>query len=322
MLRAPSSLPYSTHRQAQGLAQRLAITCLLSVCLGVAAEVLPSDGELLAAARVASIAYQNHIQTLTAALSASTISASTISASTISASTQKTRSEALRTLGELHDPQAVLSILTFLEQPEHSREDLLAAALALGTAGEPSAISALHKLTVNGNEDVRLAAYNALGSLNRASAADHAQRAKDSDEIPHLAALTNLGTLKQADAAPLLIAGLERHPRAVVRRMCAIGLGKIGDKANGPMLQNALSDPDPGVRRYAAEAIASLGYRPAIPFLLFALEANIAGNDLSKVITHMTGQNFGFDSSADTLRRTAAIERGFAWWTAHSADGG
>ena len=312
MLRAPSSLPYSTHRQTQGLAQRLAIACLLSASLGVAAEALPSDGELLAAARVASIAYQNHIQTLNAALSASTVSAST----------QETRSEALRTLGELHDPQAVLSILNFLEQPQHSREDLLAAALALGTAGEPSGIPALHKLTVNGNEDVRLAAYNALGSLNKASAADHAQRAKDSDETPHLAALTNLGTLKQADAAPLLIAGLERHPRAVVRRMCAIGLGKLGDKANGPVLQNALSDPDPDVRRYAAEAIASLGYRPAIPFLLFALEANIAGNDLSKVITQMTGQDFGFDSSADPLRRTAAIERGFAWWTAHSADGG
>ncbi len=302
MLRAPSSISSTLNR--------LALACLLSASLGsslMAAETLPSDGELLAAARSASIAYQNHLRELAVTLNQPDAAA---------------RHEALRTLGRLHDPQAVLSILGFLEQPQRVNDDLIAAALALGTAGEDSAIPALHKLTANGDEQVRLAAYNALGSLAKATPGDHTQRAKDNDETPHLAALTNLGTLKQTDAAPLLIAGLEKHPRSIVRRMCAIGLGKLGDKANGPMLQNALADPDPGVRRYAAEAIASIGYRPAIPFILFALEANIAGPELAQVVKRMTGQDFGFNSSDDELRRTAAIERGFAWWTANSSKEG
>lgn len=273
----------------------------------VMTNALPSDGELLAAARSASTAYQNHVDNLAVTLSHPDI---------------EVRTEGLRTLGRMQDPLATTLILRYLEKPEHTNDELIAAALALGTSEQPSAIPALRKLSANGNEQVRLAAYNSLGSLHLATAGDHTQRAKDISELPHLAALTNLGTIKQADAAPLLIAGLQRHPRAILRRMCAIGLGKLGDVANGPMLQNALSDPDPGVRRYAAESIAAIGYRPAIPFIIFALDANISGTHLAKVLHKMTGQDFGFDSHSDQLQRKAAIDRGFAWWTANSKDGG
>lgn len=270
-------------------------------------NTLPSDGELLAAARSASTAYQNHLDELAVTLTDPNV---------------QVRTTGLRSLGRLQDPVAVAQILRYLEQSEHTNEELVAAALALGTSDQPSAIPALRKLSANGDEQIRLAAYNALGSLHQATAGDHTQRAKDSSELPHLAALTNLGTIKQGDAAPLLTAGLQRHPRAIVRRMCAIGLGKLGDAANGPALQNALSDADPGVRRYAAESIAAIGYRPAIPFIIFALDANISGPELAHVLHRMTGQDFGFDSHADELKRKAAIERGFAWWTLNSKDGG
>jgi len=274
---------------------------------GAVSDTLPSDGELLAAARTASTAYQNHLEELTITLSNSVPAA---------------RIEALRTLGQLQDPVATASIVTFLDQPQRPIDELIAAAVAIGTSDQSVGLPALRKLTVNSDEQVRLAAYNSIGSLQKTTAGDHTQRAKDSSELPHLAALTNLGTIKQADAAPLLIAGLQRHPRAILRRMCAIGLGKLGDQANGPILQNALSDADPGVRRYAAEAIATIGYRPAIPFIIFALEANVSGPELAAVLRRMTGQDFGFNSREDELHRKAAVERGFAWWTANSKDGG
>lgn len=290
--------------------RRVLSSVLLSCCLlgGLTgADAVPSDGELLAAARTASAAYQNHLGEL---------------ASQLSDASSERRIEAMRTLGRLQDPQAVMPILTFLDPPNRLADEQIAAAMALGSSGQSLAIPALRRLSVNSNADVRLAAYNALGSLTSATGGDHTQRAKDESDQPHLAALTNLGTLKQADAAPLLIAGLQHHPRSIVRRMCAIGLGKLGDVTNGPILQAALSDSDPGVRTCAANSIAALNYRPAIPFLLFALDSNIASDDLARVVTRMTGKDFGFDSRQDELKRKAAIEQGFAWWTANSKDGG
>ncbi len=280
-------------------------SCSLLASALCGAEALPTDGELLAAARAASMTYQNHIAELSTQLDRPESEA---------------RIEAMRTLGRLQDPQALVPILLFLEQPTRPATDLVAAALALGTSSQQAAIPALRKLGVHSDPDVRLAAYNALGSLNSTTAGDHTQRAKDASEPPHLAALTNLGTIKQADAAPLLIAGLQHHPRSIVRRMCAIGLGRLGDQTNGTVLQAALSDPNDGVRRNAAQALAVLGYRPAIPFMLFALESNIASDEIARVVTQMTGQDFGFDSREDELKRKAAIDRGFTWWAVHSKE--
>ena len=124
--------------------------------------------------------------------------------------------------------------------------------------------------------------------------------------------------MKQAEAAPLLVAGLNRNPKSLLRRMCAIGLGRLGDAANGPALQNALSDPDPQVRRYAAEAIVAINYRPGIPYMIFALESNIASDEITRCIKLMTGEDFGFNSRLDGLKRQEAIDRGFLWWTANA----
>ncbi len=269
----------------------------------LAAADLPSDAELLAAARTASMTYQKHLETLQVDLASEDL---------------KLRLATLRLLGNLQDPQAIVPLIAFIEAKERSPDELSAAAAALAACGNSAALPALRKLSAMSDAGVRLAAYNALGQLNAATPGDHTQRAKDPNPEPHLAALTNLGTIKQADAAPLLIAGLNRHPQALVRRSCAIGLGRLGDAANGPALQNALSDPDPQVRRYAAEALVAVNYRPAIPYLLFALEANIASDEINHCIQIMTGQDFGFSSRSDALKRQEAIDRGFLWWTANA----
>lgn len=284
--------------------RRVLVPLLLAASLTCAE--LPSDGELLAAARTADQSYQLHLAALRDRLADPDLA---------------DRLTTIRHIGDLQDPAALPALLALLENPKLSLAEQQAIAAALGSSGSPAGIPALRKLSVSADVDTRLAAYNALASLHSDSAGDHTQRAKDADEQPHLAGLTNLGTIKQADAAPLLVAGLAKHPRAIVRRQCAIGLAKLGDPANGPALQTALSDSDPGVRRYAAEGIAQLRYRPAIPFMLMALDANIAGTEINHALHVMTGQDFGFDPSADALRRKEAIDRGFAWWTQHANDG-
>ena len=132
--------------------------------------------------------------------------------------------------------------------------------------------------------------------------------------------LTELGTLAQSDAAALLVKGLAKDVRPHIRRMCAIGLGNLGDKAMGPNLTDALADADPGVRRYAAEALTKLGYTSAIPSMLMALEANVAGVHINRCLVIMCKTDFGFDPRADLLSREAAIEKGFQWWTANAKD--
>ncbi len=263
----------------------------------------PTDSDLLAAARIASVTYQKHLDALTVDLDSPDLAV---------------RLATLRTLGNLQDPQAIVTLLAFVEAHERSADELSAVATALAGTGNPAAIATLRKFSAMSDAGVRLAAYNALGQLAAATAGDHTQRAKDSSQDPHLAALTNLGTIKQAEAAPLLVAGLNRNSSSLLRRMCAIGLGRLGDAANGPALQNALSDPDPQVRRYAAEAIVMVNFRPAIPYMLFALESNIASDEITRCIKLMTGQDFGFSSKLDGLKRQEAIDRGFLWWTANA----
>lgn len=282
------------------------VSSLLLTCALAAAEpaVSPSDTDLLAAARIASVTYQKHLETLLVVDLASPDLA--------------VRLAAIRILGNLQDPEAIVPLLKYLEEKNRTADEFAAVATALAGAGNPAAIPELRKMSGMSDAGVRLAAYNALGQLEAVTAGDHTQRAKDPSTIPHLAALTNLGTIKQADAAPLLVAGLNRNPKNLVRRMCAISLGRLGDVANGPALQNALSDPDPQVRRYAAEAIATINYRPAIPYLIFALEANIASDEITRCIKLMTGEDFGFNSKLDGLKRQEAINRGFLWWTANA----
>ena len=264
-----------------------------------------SPGVALAAARTTSPAYQVRLSALRAGLDSPDATV---------------RREAIRQLGSSDDPVALADLLAFLARGKHETDELSVIATALGTSGNPAAIPALRKLSAATEADVRFAAYNALGQLAAATPADHTQRAKDEDRSQHLAGLTNLGTIKHAEAAALLVAGLN-DARAIVRRQCAIGLGRLGDPAHGLALQNALSDADPGVRQRAAEAIAAIKYRPAIPYIIFALDANVAGDELHDVLKQMTGQDFGFRSTDNPLRRREAVDRGFAWWTAHSKDG-
>ncbi|MEK7412589.1 MAG: HEAT repeat domain-containing protein [Planctomycetota bacterium] len=259
------------------------------------------ENAVLAAARAASREYQNHIEILTKGLSNAD---------------EGKRIDSIRTLATLHDAQAVPLILPFLEFRHRSQNEVVAACAALGRIGDKSAVVGIRTLTSNPDKDIREASILALHQIGVISAGDWMPRAKDTDDALRLNALNGLGTMQKAEAAEALILGLT-HDKALIRQTACIGLGQLGDRTLGEKLRPSLTDANPAVRRYAAEAIAKLNYTPAIPDLLVALEANIAGNYVLHALRVMTREDFGFDPRAPLLMRQQAIERGFVWFSAH-----
>lgn len=273
---------------------------------GDAVEVtVATDAEVLAAARAADLFYQRKVQRLSALL-----------ASPVEAE----RVEAISHIGHLRDPSLVPTLLPWLQASNRTPAELVAATCALPTDGGQAGIPALKNLLKHEDPSVRVAAMNALTRLQSIAATDYTARAEDKETAIRGSSAANLGVLNVADAAPILLKHLALDGKPHVRRMCVISLGLLGDRANGPAIAAALTDSNPGVRRYAAEALVKLNYTPAIPNLLMAMEANVASDHIARCLTLMTMQDFGFSSRANPLARTEAVEKGFAWWTANAKD--
>lgn len=279
------------------------VGCLATLAPLIAAE--PSEDEVLAAARAANVLYQRNLALLIDQLHGPVIAA---------------RVRAIEDIARLQDPSTVPFLLPSLESGRASEEQA-AAAIALGHIGSPVAKGPLRDLMDKApSGEVRAAAMNALNDLHGMESADLLLKAKDPDPVLSGAALTDLGTMAVDKAADLLANALTHDRRQIVRRMCAIGLGRIGDKTQGVILLDALSDPDPGVRRYAAQALVQLNDTAAVPYLLMALEGNVAGEYINHCLMLLTKTDFGFDWRASDLARSAAVERGFRWWSDHAGE--
>lgn len=264
-----------------------------------------TDAEVLAAARAADFFYQRKVDRLLGLLTSPV---------------EAERVEAISHIGHLRDPALVPNLLPWLQASNRTPAELVATTCALPTDGGQAAIPALKNLLKHDDASVRVAAMNALTRLQSIASADYMARSADKETAIRGSSASNLGLLAVADAAPILLKHLALDGKPHVRRMCAISLGLLGDRANGPALADALTDSNPGVRRYAAEALVKLNYTPAIPNLLMAMEGNVAGDHIARCLTLMTTQDFGFSSRANPLARTEAIEKGFAWWTANAKD--
>lgn len=284
--------------------------------LGFAAETLPAaaaapaaakatDAEVLAAARTVDEFYLRQVERLTAQLSSPTAA---------------DRLQAISMIGNLRDASLVPTLLPWLQASNRSPEELVATTCALPTDGGQAAIPALKILLKNDNASVRVAAMNALTRLHSLASADYLARTSDPEPSIRASSDTNLGVMSVAEAAPILLKHLALDGKPHVRRMCAISLGLLGDRAHGAALSDALTDSNPGVRRYAAEALVKLNYTPAVPNLLMAMEGNVAADHIARCLTLMTKQDFGFSSRANPLARAEAIEKGFIWWTANSKE--
>ncbi len=257
------------------------------------------QAQVLAAARSADAIYQRHVQFL---------------ASELASSDEAVRLKAIPLVARQQDAETVALLLPFTEAGVRSVAELTAAATALGHIGSMSAEPALRALVTHQDPTVRLASLNALGQLSSDTPAQWTARAKDPDAGIRQVAESNLAALKAPDAAAVLIEGLTKERDPVTRRLCALGLGRLGDKSAATALVDALTDPDPRVRAYAGGALAQLDHKPAIPPLLMALEANVSGAELAVALRALAGTDFGFNAKTDDFTRRTAIEKGFVWW--------
>lgn len=270
-----------------------------------APAAVASDAKILEAARAADIFYQQQVNRLIAMLNDSRVTV---------------RVKAIGNIGSLQDPSLIVYLLPWMQASNRSPEEINAAINALPNEGSKPAISVLKGLLKNDDATVRVNAMNALTRLQAIDSSDYTARAKDDVNAMRGSSLTNLGVMKIADAAAVLTKGLASDGQPHIRRMCAISLGLLGDPVNGPALTDALADSNPGVRRYAAEALVKVNYTRAIPYLLMALEANVAGDHIARSLTLMTKQDFGFHSHDNAIARNEAVEKGFTWWTANSKE--
>lgn len=274
------------------------------VLISALCPVLPGDEEtdILGAARAASEEYQTRFR---------------IIAEGLTSAVETKRIDTIRALAGLRDPEVVPLLIPFLGAGVHSTNELVMACTALGRLGYLTPLPSLRQLTHHEDAGVRQAATLAIEQIGAIAAGDWMARAKDSNDALQLAALAHLGTLKHAEAGELLVKGLD-HDKSLIRQTACIGLGNLGERSLGEKLRPALTDADPAVRRYAAEALSRLNYTPAIADLIMALDANVAGEHIVRALRILTGgQDFGFDPHAPLYRRQESIERGFAWLAQH-----
>ena len=262
-------------------------------------KIAASDAELMAAARTADAEFQRHLA-LTYADLDSENEADVI--------------HAIRTLGRLDVHEAVPMVMKFAEGYHHSPAVLRAACETLAELQAVAATSVVQKLLAHDDADVRAAAQKTLTRLEAMGTPLYLQRGEDSDDALRASAVTSLGILSAAEATALLTTALRYDSQPHIRRMAAIGLGRLGDPANADVLIESLSDSNPGVRARCAQALALLDVKRAIPFLLMALEGNVAGTPINAALIRLSGQDFGFETRANILDRRQAIESGFEWW--------
>lgn len=172
---------------------------------------------------------------------------------------------ALGNMGEASLDQAGDAVVEMLEDP--SPDVKAAAALALGKlGGTQGMVELVAQYLRDPDVATRRAATLALGGMEAASASPALIEAlTDEDAFVRQGALAALGELADVRALPAIGDRLRRDVDGGVRSEAAFRLGKLGDGNGmvGSLLQTASAgDPDPGVRRWAAWALASLHAQP------------------------------------------------------------
>lgn len=108
-----------------------------------------------------------------------------------------------------------------------------------------------------------------------------------------------------------------------VRWAAAGALGEVGSSEEIPPLTGRLDDDNASVRIVAAQSLAKLGETEGVPVLIRALEQDdvmighppeLTSDYAVQVLRNLSGENFGFDSSAPAYERARAVERWEEWW--------
>lgn len=158
------------------------------------------------------------------------------------------------------DPE-VLALITILGRDD---SDLVRrrAAATLGARHVPEALDPLAtSATTDDDAGVRERAVRALGSSWDAKAVDPLAKALDDPDVyVREQAAQSLGRLWAAEAVEPLARAATSDPESMVREAAVTALARTwSDDAVGPLAQVLLDDPDSRVREVAAAALDSLG---------------------------------------------------------------
>jgi len=108
------------------------------------------------------------------------------------------------------------------------------------------------------DRQVQLEAVHSLGHLGRHQAIPALENLLDShDPRLHQATVDALVQIGGPQVERFFLAGLE-HSLAIRRRLCALGLGRLGSRRAEERLQDLLDDPDAGVRAAVVVALLEL----------------------------------------------------------------
>jgi HEAT repeat protein len=182
--------------------------------------------------------------------------------------------QAAEALGEIGDPVAVEPLIALLRGPEEDSDIRVVAMQSLGKLKDPRAVPVLLEIIGReGNEALWSAAAEALGTMGDLSAVPGLVKLLSSDKSGvRSIAVRTLGTLKANAAAPALVDTLKVEQSESFKYSLAIALGNIGDPAGAEGLaQLAFTQGDSVVtgriRQAAVEGLGKMGDAGAAPLI-------------------------------------------------------
>jgi HEAT repeat protein len=232
--------------------------------LGLIADHTSSEA-LLVAAKDADQSVRNAALVSLAALG---ISVERLSAD-ITHPNWQTRAAAIAMLARLGDAKSLPLLVGALK--DNDSRVRVEAARTIGLMGEPRAMDALVAAVGDTSADVRVEATVALGRLKDARAiAPLTSLLNDRDARVSLAAAESLARMQDARAIRVLVTSLADGDWQVRARAAQV-LARVS--ADAPIeeataqLAKAVTDKDPVVRYYAAEALTGIGAKAVMPLI-------------------------------------------------------
>lgn len=183
------------------------------------------------------------------------------------------RSCAARTLGMIGDERAIEHLIVAMKDDNKNVRETSAQALA--KIGEPAVKPLIERLTDN-NPQIKAGSVVALRITgNRDAVIPISALLSDNDLHVRREAAKALGRIGNSEIVPALIKALDDDDAGV--RLRATGaLGRIeGERATDSLKNILTNDPDPRVRKRAAEALTTIGTQKAT----LALRAGLSDED-------------------------------------------
>lgn len=193
--------------------------------------------------------------------------------------------------------------------------DRARAAAILGPRPEPEALNALLRLARDPSPQVRRAAAAALGPREEpAATATLDDLLGDASPLVRGAAVDSLA--RAGEWATVRARGLADES-AMVRLSAFLALRERGDPADGPALVALLEDPVPAVRLSVKAWLEQAPFPwtgPALATALRAADSHGRATRLVRVMSGLSGSDFGYDPTGDEAEHDRVAEAFLAWW--------